>query len=433
MEFEDIITRISNESNLGKEELKDRVLKKQEELGGLVTLEGAAHIVSNEIGINLFKNANRGPDLKIKNIITGMTSVDVVGRVLRVYPQKDFKRKDGSKGRVGSFILADDSGSVRTVFWDDDVKLIKSEKITEGTILRIRGGYSKESLGGEPEIHAGMRARITIEPKDVDTSEFPVDIRIDKKISELKEGDASVDVLCKVLRIYEPREFERDDKTGGKVANLVIFDETGSANLVLWDDAVKFIENALIKEGDTIKVKKGYVRLKWKDDGRISEPELNVGKYGNVVINPEENLDSISYEGHKNIRRYIKDLHDGDFAEVRGALVDIYDNVKIFDRKGKKGMVVNAVIDDGTANMRAAFYDKMAEILMDVSINDVIENEDSDGASQRITEILGREIVAKVRVRHSNFSGQDELIVQDINLRPDPKIEAKNLIEEQEV
>ena len=430
MELDEIIRTIANESGLEKGELEKRIHEKQDELGGLVTPEGAAHIVANEIGINLSKGASTAPALKIENIIPGMNNVDVIGRVSMVFPPKEFDRKDGSKGRVCSIILLDDTGSIRTVFWDKDVMLVEDGKVGEGKLLKIRGGYSKESLSGEPEIHIGMRARVIPQPKDVNEEDFPMMGNTNKKISELKEGQSSVDVVCRVIRVYEPREFERDDKTKGKVVNLIIGDETGRAKLVLWDKDVELVEKSTIKEGDTIKVKKGYVKIRWADDGRFDEAELNVGKYGEIILNPEEEVGELKLKSSKITTKYIKELEEGDVAEIRGALVDIYDNIRIFERGDRKGVVVNAVIDDGTANMRAAFYDKMAETLMDIPIQKVLEGEISEDISQRIIEILGREVVAQVRVRYSDFSGQNELVVQDINLTPDPKKEAKNLIEE---
>ncbi|MEE9565149.1 MAG: DUF2240 family protein [Candidatus Hydrothermarchaeaceae archaeon] len=430
MELEEIIRTIANESGLEKGELEKRIQEKQEELGGLVTPEGAAHIVANEIGINLVKGVSTTPALKIENIIPGMNNVDVVGRVSMVFPPREFNRKDGSKGRVCSIMLLDDTGSIRTVFWDKDVKLVEDGKIEEGKLLRIRGGYSKENLNGEPEIHIGMRARVIPQPKDVNEDDFPTVESANKKISELKEGQSSVDIVCRVIRIYEPREFERDGKTKGKVVNLAIADETGGARLVLWDEDVELVEKSMIKEGDTIKVKKGYVKVRWADGGRFDESEVNVGKYGEILLNPEEEVKEAPATAPEITRKYIKDLQDGETAEIRGALVDIYDNIRIFDRENRKGIVINAVIDDGTANMRAAFYDKMAETLMNIPIQKVLEGGISEEISRRITEILGGEVVARVRVRYSNFSGQNELVVQDIDLTPDPKEEAKNLIEE---
>ncbi len=430
MELEEIICTIANKSGLEKGELEERIQKKQDELGGLVTPEGAAHIVDNEIGINHFKGISSTTSLKIENIIPCMNSVDVVGRVLRVFPPRDFDRKDGSKGRVCSIILLDDTGSIRTVFWDKDVKLIEDRKIEEGKLLRIRGGYSKESLNGEPEIHMGMRARVIPEPKDVNEDDFPTAEHTTKKISQLREGQQSVDIVCRVVRIYEPREFERDDKTKGKVVNLTIGDETGVARLVLWDEDVGLVEKSMIKEGDTIKVEKGYVKVRWADGGRFDEPEVNVGRYGKILLNPKEEIKEVQLTTPEIPRKYIKDLEDGEIAEIRGALVDIYDNIKIFDREDKKGIVINAVIDDGTANIRAAFYDRMAETLMNIPIQNVLEGDISDDVSQRIIEILGGEVVVRARVKYSNFSGQNELVVQDIDLTPDPKKEAKTLIEE---
>ncbi|MBU2560204.1 hypothetical protein KKA03_04840 [archaeon] len=430
MELDEIIRTIANESDLDAGELENRILEKQSELGGLVTQEGAAHIVANEIGINLSRGASDAPVLKIENIIPGQNSVDIVGRVSRIFPTREFDKKDGSKGRVCSIILLDNTGSIRVVFWDEDVTLIEDGKIEEGKLLKIRGGYSKESQKGEPEVHLGMKARIIPEPKDADEEDFPRAQKRDRKIAELKEEGGSVDVVFKVIRIYEPREFDRSDKTKGKVVNLVIGDETGTAKLVLWDKDVELIERSLIKEGSTIKVEKGYVKVKWTDDGRINESELNVGRYGDIILNPSEKVKELKTNASSAPRKYIKDLQEGDVAEIRGALVDIYDNIRIFDRADTKGMVVNAIIDDGTANIRAAFYDKTAEKLMDMPVQRVLDGGISDDISKRIIEILGREVTALVRVKYSDFSGQNELVVQDINLTPDPKKEAKTLIEE---
>jgi replication factor A1 len=430
MELDEIIRTIANESGLDAGELENRILEKQSELGGLVTQEGAAHIVANEIGINLVKGASAAPVLKIENIIPGQNSVDIVGRVSRIFQAREFDRKDGSKGRVCSIILLDDTGSIRVVFWDEDVALIEDRKIEEGKLLKIRGGYSKQSQRGEPEVHLGMRARIIPEPKDANEKDFPETEQRLRKIAELKEGNTSVDVVFKVIRIYEPREFDRSDQTKGKVVNLVIGDESGTAKLVLWDKDVELVEKSLIKEGSTIKVEKGYVKVKWADDGRLADSELNVGRYGDIILNPDEEIGELKTKSQSAKRKYIKDLEEGDVADIRGALVDIYDNIRIFDRTDTKGIVVNAIIDDGTANIRAAFYDKMAEKLMDIPVSRVLEGGISDDISKRIIEILGREVTAIVRVKYSDFSGQNELVVQDINLTPEAKKEAETLIEE---
>lgn len=419
MTLDELVKKIAEEGGLEDNEIRERVERKQKELGGLVTPEGAAHIVANEVGINLFEGVSRTPALKIENIIPGMSSVDLVAKVVRIYPPREFEKKDGSKGRVCSIILGDETGTIRAVFWEKDVALIEEGKIKEDDVLQIKEGYTKESINGEAELHIGGRTNVVPNPKGAKD----IVLQEEKKISELGDGMSSVDVLCKVMRIYEVREFEREDKTRGRVVNLIVGDETGRARLVLWGEDVGLVEKGQIKEGDVIKVRKGYVKMKF------GEPEINVGKYGKVVLNPGE-WEIKEIPEFQISRKELKDLKDGERAEIRGALVEIYDNVTTFNRKNGKGVVINAVIDDGTASMRAAFYDKMAEVLMNMPLDRLLEGLAGELISKRRMEMLGREVVATVSVKHSDFSGKNELVIQDIELNPDPKEEIGCLLKE---
>ncbi len=426
MELEEVIAKIVSETGMAEEEVRGKIEAKQEELGGLVTPMGAAHIIANEAGISILEGLSKSNELKIENIIPDMSSVDVVGRVTRIFPVREFEKADKTKGRVASLILADETGTVRVVFWGKDVALLE-DKLEEGDVLRIREGYTKENINGEAEVHMGVRARAIINPKDVAKEDLPLPEQMKKKIAELGDGMSSVDVVCRVLRIYEVREFEREDKTRGKVVNLVVGDETGVAMLVLWNEDAGIIENGQIEEGDVIKVKKGYVKV------RYEEPEINVGKYGKLVVNPpDEEVGQIPETSLAAgvMRKSISELKDGETAEIRGALVEVYDNITLFDKAEGRGMVINAVIDDGTANMRAAFYDKMAEALLNITLAEACEGDVQDKILERRGAILGREVVATVRVKHSDFTGRNELVVQDLNLSPDPKQEGEGLLKE---
>jgi len=65
----DIIAKISKSSGLSEAEIQDKIKSKIDQLYGLVSEEGAAHIVANEYGIKLFEAPL---DLKIKDIMMGM-------------------------------------------------------------------------------------------------------------------------------------------------------------------------------------------------------------------------------------------------------------------------------------------------------------------------------------------------------------------------
>ncbi|MFQ5815333.1 MAG: DUF2240 family protein [Candidatus Hydrothermarchaeaceae archaeon] len=425
MALQAMIKTISGESGLDEEEIASRIEKKRDELSGLVTPEGAAYIVAKELGLNLFKGEPRSHDLKVENVIPGMTRVDIMGKVVKVYPVKEFNKKNGSTGLMGSLILGDDTGTVRVVFWEKAASLLSEGHIEEEQVLRIKKGYTKENQDGEAEIHINNASKITANPTDVEPGDIQLKEMEPTKLGELREGMNSVDVFCKVMHIYDAREFERDDKTKGRVVNMVVADETSRARLVLWDEDVGMLDRGEVNVGDTIKVEKGYVKM------RYGEPEINVGKYGKVVLNPPGGELDVELPSAVVATREIKGLRNGDRAAIRGALVELYEP-KVFQRKdGKRGVVVNAAIDDGTACMRAAFYDKQAEALLNTSLEgENLEEKVVAAAEERKNEVLGSEVIATVDVRHNDFSGQDEMVVRDISISPDPREIIKELLKE---
>jgi replication factor A1 len=391
-----------------------------------VTPEGASYIIAQELGINLFKGKPKNHDLKVENVIPRMTNVDIVGKVVKVFPVKEFNKKNGSTGIMGSFILGDETGTIRVVLWGNGASILSQGSIKEEDVLRIKNGYTKANQDGEPEIHINNASKIITNPGDVD----PDDIRVGKrgiiKLNMLNEGMGNVNILCKVLHISETREFERDDKTKGKVANLVVADETAKARLVLWDEAVKLLERDEISVGDTIKVEKGYMKK------RYGEMEINVGKYGRVVVNPEEGSLDVKIDEKVVVAKEIKELNEGDEAIIVGALVEIY-GYKVFQRKnGMNGMVVNAALDDGTGCIRAAFYDKQVETLLSKAFggDKDLGDELAGMIEKRKKELLGREVMVRADVRHNDFSGQNVLVVREIILDPDPREIIKELLEE---
>ena len=82
--------KIIEESGISKQELDDKLKSKLEQLSGLITEEGAAQIVANELGVNLMKTEGM---IKIKNLIPGMKGVELNARVVRKYDVREFKNE----------------------------------------------------------------------------------------------------------------------------------------------------------------------------------------------------------------------------------------------------------------------------------------------------------------------------------------------------
>jgi len=201
--FEDILKKIEEKSKISTQEINEKIDKKMAQLSGLISKEGAAHIVANELGIKLFDEVSG--KLQIKNILTGMQDVEVVGKVLRVFPARAFQ-VDGREGQVGSLHIGDETGTVRLTLWGEQANHLKS--IAEGDIVKIKGGYVKER-NNQKELHLSTRGNITINPKgesvDVQDTKSAV---TRKRIQELAETDTNVEILGTVVQVFEPRFFE---------------------------------------------------------------------------------------------------------------------------------------------------------------------------------------------------------------------------------
>ena len=114
--YEELVDKIVEKSGKGKSEIDQKIDEKLKQLSGLISKEGAAHIVANQLGIKLVEQTSG--KLQIKNILAGMRDVETTGKVLRTFPVRTFN-VDGREGKVGNLIMGDETGTIRLVMWGD--------------------------------------------------------------------------------------------------------------------------------------------------------------------------------------------------------------------------------------------------------------------------------------------------------------------------
>lgn len=73
---------------------------------------------------------------KVEELNPGSRSVDVLVKVVEVYPVRDVTTKDGSSHRVAEALVGDETGSVILSLWDDAASGAQNDKI-----IQIRNGY----------------------------------------------------------------------------------------------------------------------------------------------------------------------------------------------------------------------------------------------------------------------------------------------------
>lgn len=210
----EIKRKIIQSGKVTREELESKIKVKINELAGLISEEGAAHILANEMGIELI-NSTTGK-LKIKEIYAGMKNITAAGKVVRKFQMREFAKGD-SKGKVASLIMGDETDTIRVVFWNDQVSIL--DKVQENDIILIKDAYVRENKGGK-EVHIGERSSVAINPEGEAISAVRQSSDVERRpINELQEGEES-EIMGTVVQVFDPRFFNVCSDCGKKVTEI---------------------------------------------------------------------------------------------------------------------------------------------------------------------------------------------------------------------
>ena len=323
--YEQIIERIKKEGKISEEEINTKIDSKMKQLSGLISKEGAAHIVANELGIKLFDSFTG--KLKIKNILVGLRSVETVGKVLQTYELREFKTND-REGKVASLVMGDETGTIRVVMWGEQAENIKN--INKDMTLKVIGGYVKDN-SGNLELHLNDRSKVILNPEGEIVKDVKKQVSERKTIAKLTENDNAAEILGTIVQIFDPRFFEICPECGKRVKNV---------------------------EG------------------------------------------SFSCQVHNKV--------EPDFSYV-----------------------LNLIVDDGTENIRTVFFRDSMEKLINSNKEKILIYKDSPDKFEEVkTELLGNIVKINGRVKKNLFFDRIELVANDVSLNPNPDEEIKRLDEE---
>ncbi len=176
--------------------------KGEKQLG--LGFNGGIDVLDEEMAGSLPKAKSHA--LKVKDLEEKMDQVDIIARLLRVQPIKEFE-KDGRKGKVTGFEVGDETGTVRGSAWNELAEQVN--KLAVGKIVKIEGAYTKKGLQGT-ELQLSWRGRIIVEPPISfslpELNELLKDAKIEakeKKIGELREGENRVEVKGKIVKLFD--------------------------------------------------------------------------------------------------------------------------------------------------------------------------------------------------------------------------------------
>ncbi len=282
-----------------EEDLEKELKRKAKEFGGFMSKEAILFIIAKENGIN-----TNSPDpeaeehkeyqecleeidydeftINISELEEGMQQIVLLGKIFKIFKPREFTRKDSSIGQVGSFYIADTTGKVKVVVWNEKTELMNNEYFTIDQLIRVIGGFSKSNRDGTLEVHLSKKGEIILAPQDI-----PKMKREELNAISLKEGElerqrkndmqlydliSRYNFIKKVrgnIKIEDFREIVKKDGEKTFLLKCVFSDNSMSIKLVVWGmNAVKMFK--LVQDGDYVL----FHNLAVKENSYTNEKEL---------------------------------------------------------------------------------------------------------------------------------------------------------------
>ncbi len=212
MDTEEIIEKLVEEADLEKEDIEEKIDEKMEEFSGLVSEEGAAHLVAKEHGVDIAEASKQ--ELKVENVVPEMRKVSIKARVVNITEPNTFERDDGDDGKVQNVVLGDDTGTIRLTLWDEQTEI--AEKVEEGDAIHITGAYTVEDNRENAELRLGDSAQVKMAEEDeVPEVETRDSTTTKADIGEVRTEGASFEVTGMLVDVYTSNPFYRVDPDSG--------------------------------------------------------------------------------------------------------------------------------------------------------------------------------------------------------------------------
>jgi len=280
------------DSGISEAELEKQVQNKASEFGGFMSKQGILFIIAKENGIyvqsseiseQLYEEFEEEIDydeftIQLSEIKEEMRNIILLGKILQIYETREFSRKDGTVGKVSSFLFGDSSETVKVVLWGDKVDIIKNEYFRVNELIRIIGAYCKKGNSNKLEVHLGKRGKIILSPevtnknlrlrlnsikvKSQNGREIKPKSTPTSKIKDLVQSFKYIKIIEGQVQIDEFKEINK--KSGDKTFLLKLFlsDDSTTIRVLIWgmraieclkiiiDYDTVVISNVAVKEND---------------------------------------------------------------------------------------------------------------------------------------------------------------------------------------
>lgn len=252
--------------------------------GGLIADDSLLRMIAAELGVEVpNENGSFKQRLSLGHLVAGLSNATVTGRIVAVYPVKTF---EGNKpGKFGSVTIVDNDGVLRVLLWNEQANVIEKGEVQLGQIVKFAHGYTKADRFGIPELHIGEKSRVDFNPPNVNPEDYPSVSRFSTKISQLSLEMKNVNLEARIVEVYSPSTFTRNDQTVGKVQRIKVRDDTGEVAVVFWNEKADETQTKL-KRGASVQIVNG--RIKANQQAGEAEVHVDSASFANISETPKQ-------------------------------------------------------------------------------------------------------------------------------------------------
>ncbi len=188
--------------------------------------------------------------VKIGEITLAHRSVNLAGTIRKVSALTTFKRQDETAGSVLRFVLADDTGEVSVVVWNEKATELEP-MLKENAELQVISGKVKTAQNGGLEVHVDASTYVGV---SLMSERFT-------RISSLNENSGYVNVEGKVATIPLSRDMTISKGETVRLSSFELKDDTGTVRVSAWRQHAEVAGALLMEEKvvlENVYAKKGY-------------------------------------------------------------------------------------------------------------------------------------------------------------------------------
>ena len=367
--------------------------------------------------------------ININEISLNSKSVFIEGKILGKMPIKEFTKKTGDMGKVGSITLRDTSGTIRITFWNDDTSKIVD--FDSGDYIQIANLIPRQSSldRNKIDLHATRSTKLKKLDKTIEYEE-----KLLENIMKIQEEEGIVSFQGIIKSVDDLRDVSL--KTGEivSVLSFVVSDSTDYVRVTAWREKGEELSKLLnIDKGILLK----NVLIRFNSYSQRKEVTIindSDTEFIELKIADAKMYEAPTRRNQQMTRDFTKigTIDSEGVYEIKGIIVKEINRITFYDacpncnRKVDNctceqstdstiRMILNVIIDDQSGTIRTTLFGEDAEKLLGQEtgvLNEIKETPDFDKfLRDKSDELIGKEFILKGRAKFNDMSSSYDFAV----------------------